>query len=334
MKIFVCEFITGGGLYREALPDGLLREGLLMRDALLAELAEIKNVELSCSCDTRVHAPAVEHVTIVREVQDVWEIWRELIAAADAVFVIAPETSGLLLKLGQMVLAQDKLLLGCPPSVVQLSTSKLTTYHAMMHAGISAVPSYSAQEWLNAGTRTQEAHWVIKPDDGVGCEDVICLSDKEQILAWLEQGSRAHTHIVQPLCAGEPASLSMLCRDGQAWLLSCNRQKVSLISGLFRYEGSVINDFSQYWVQFDELAQAIAHALPDLSAYVGVDLMVEEGDSPKLTVLEINPRLTTSFVGLHQATGLNIAATLLMLMQSDAPYKLPEIARNKVEITL
>ncbi|MDZ4099021.1 MAG: ATP-grasp domain-containing protein, partial [Methylophilaceae bacterium] len=226
------------------------------------------------------------------------------------------------------------LLLGCPPSVVQLSTSKLSTCHAMKHAGINAVPSYSAQDWLNKEIYTESKHWVIKPDDGVGCEDVICLSDRDQILAWLVQGSRAHTHIVQPLCIGEPASLSMLCRDGQAWLLSCNRQKVSLTSGLYRYEGSVINDFAQYWVQFDELAKAIAHVLPDLNGYVGIDLMVEEGDSPKLKVLEINPRLTTSYVGLHQATGLNIAAELLTLMQSNAPYKLAEITRNKVEITL
>jgi len=316
------------------LPDGLLREGLLMRDALLAELAEIKDVALSCSCDQRVQAPSVEHVTIVRDDQDVWQVWHELIAAADAVFVIAPETSGLLLKLSQMVTAQDKLLFGCPPSLVQLSTSKLATYRAMQHAGINAVPSYSAQEWLDTGKYMQEGHWVIKPDDGVGCEDVICLSDRDQILAWLVQGSRAHTHIVQPLCAGEPASLSMLCRNGQAWLLSCNRQKVALTSGFFQYQGSVVNDFAQYWTQFDELAQAIAHALPDLNGYIGIDLMVEEGDSPKLTVLEINPRLTTSYVGLYQATGLNIAAELLTLMQSNGPYKLPEIVRDKVEITL
>jgi tyramine---L-glutamate ligase len=231
LKIFVCEFISAGGLYREALPDGLLREGMLMRDALLAELAEIEHIALSTSCDPRVDAPCFGHVTLMRDVQDVWQVWRELIAAADAVLVIAPETSGLLLKLSEMVLAQDKLLLGCPPSVIQLNTSKLATYHALKHAGINAVPSYSAQEWLNTQAYMQEEDWVIKPDDGVGCEDIICLSEKEQITAWLMQGSRVHTHIIQPLCAGEPASLSMLCRDGQAWLLSCNRQKVSPIYG-------------------------------------------------------------------------------------------------------
>jgi tyramine---L-glutamate ligase len=96
----------------------------------------------------------------------------------------------------------------------------------------------------------------------------------------------------------------------------------------------MINDYAQYWLQFDLLAQAIAHALPDLNGYIGVDLMVEEGDSPTLTVLEINPRLTTSYVGLQQATGLNISAELLKLMQSSAPYTLPKITRNKVEITL
>jgi tyramine---L-glutamate ligase len=334
LKIFVCEFITGGGLYREALPDGLLKEGLLMRDALLTELAEVEGAELSCSCDVRVQAPTLGHVTMIREDQDVWQLWRELIDTADAVFVIAPETSGILLRLSQMVIEQDKLLLGCPPSVVKLTTSKLATYHAIKNAGISAVPSYSAQEWLNTEVQTQAEHWVIKPDDGVGCEDIILLSDKQQIVDWLTQGKREFTHIVQPLWAGESASLSMLCRDGQAWLLSCNRQKVTQASGKFRYQGSLINDFSQYWALFEALAQKIARASPDLNGYIGVDLMVGEGDFPELAVLEINPRLTTSYVGLHEATGLNIASELLKLVQVNSPYTLPKIAKNKIEITL
>lgn len=334
MKIFVCEFITGGGLYREALPDGLLKEGILMRDALLAELGELEDVELSCSCDLRVQAPSVGCVTMMREDQDVWQVWRDLIEMADAVIVIAPESSGILLRLSQMVIEQEKLLLGCPPSVVKLTTSKLATYHALKNTGISAVPSYSAQEWLSTEAHTQAKHWVIKPDDGVGCEDVIYLSDKEQIVAWLKQGGREYTHIVQPLCAGEPASLSMFCRNGEAWLLSCNRQKVARVSGKFRYEGSLVNDFSQYWALFEVLAQKIACALPDLNGYVGVDLMVEEGDYPKLTVVEINPRLTTSYAALPQATGLNIASELLKLMQDYGPYTLPKIAKNKIEITL
>src|SRR5690606_25860362 len=132
------------------------------------------------------------------------------------------------------------------------------------------------------------------------CEDIICLGDKEQAIAWLKQAGREHTHIVQPLCVGEPASLSMLCRDGEAWLLSCNRQRISIADRKFCYEGSDINGFAHYWALFDEMASAIAYALPDLNGYVGVDLMVGEGDFSKLTVLEINPRLTTSYVGLHQ----------------------------------
>lgn len=334
MKIFVCEFITGGGLYREDLPGGLLKEGLLMRDALLKELAELEDIELSCSCDMRVQAPSVGHVTMVYEDMDVWQAWDELIKLTDAVIVIAPETSGTLLRLTDMVIEQDKLLLGCPSSVVKLTTSKQATYHVLKSAGISAVPSYFAQEWLSADAYTQSEYWVIKPDDGVGCEGIINLSDKKHIVTWLKQGGREHTHIVQPLCAGEAASLSMLCRNGEAWLLSCNRQKVDYISGRFRYQGSVLNDFSQYWKQFEALAQKIAHALPDLNGYVGVDLMVGEGDSPELTVLEINPRLTTSYVGLHEATGLNVASELLKLMQDNGPYTLPKIAKNKVEITL
>jgi tyramine---L-glutamate ligase len=334
LKIFVCEYITGGGLYREVLPDGLLKEGLLMRDALLTELVELEDVELSCSCDVRVLAPSIGHVAMMDYGQDIWQVWHRLIQAADAVMVVAPETSGILLRLSQMVIEQGKLLLGCPPSVIALTSSKHATYHAMKCAGINSVPTYSAQEWLMTEMHAEEAYWVIKPDDGVGCEGVIALNDREEIIDWLSQQGREARHIVQPLRVGHAASLSMLCRHGQAWLLSCNRQKVAMVSGGFRYHGGIVNGFLPYWTAFDELAQRIASALPDLHGYVGVDLIFSEGKCPTLEVLEINPRITSSYPGLSQATGLNIAAELLRLMQNNALYRLPEITRNKIEITL
>jgi predicted ATP-grasp superfamily ATP-dependent carboligase len=338
LKIFVCEFITSGGLYREALADGLLGEGLLMRDALLSELAELEGIDVICAYDHRLPTPTVKHAVSVNEQDDVWQVWRDLISQSDAVWLIAPESTGILLQLTEIVTAQDKLLIGCPSSAVKLTSNKLHTYYALLHAGIDVVPTYTAGQWL-AGDRQDEpaSGWVIKPVDGVGCEDTVIRGKASDVAAWLEQG-RQLSHIVQPRRSGEAASLSMLCLDGQAWLLSCNRQKVAIESSHFAYKGSMVNGFSEHWDVFDRLAQKIARSLPDLAGYVGVDLMVVNDNRLRLEVLEINPRLTTSYVGLRAATGTNVAGLILHLLGQKSLgmdlYRWPEISKNIIEVTL
>lgn len=306
-----------------------------MRDALLHNLAEINDVIVSCCYDHRLPTPEAKHSLVISEEEDVWQVWQEQIKAADAIWLIAPETSGTLLRLTECVAAQGKLLLGCPASVVKVTSSKLSTYQVLRQANVAAITTYAANEWLSIPSfKGNGMEWVIKPDDGVSCEDTVCLSRHTDIIEWLEQGRRL-THVVQPLSLGEPASLSMLCRDGESWLLSCNRQKIAKQAGHFIYEGSMVNGFSEYWLLFDRLAKQIARALPGLAGYVGVDLMIN--DQMQMEVLEINPRLTTSYTGLRQATDINIAELVLDLLRPETQgqsFMLPEISRKNVEITI
>lgn len=334
MKILVCEFISCGGLYREPLPGGLLAEGLGMRDALLQELKALENLELLASHDYRLPPPDVTVSTMIRPGDDVWQVWMDLIDQADAVWLIAPESAGILLKLTELVAGRGRLLLGCPPSVVELTASKLNTYRILSAAGIPCVPTWSARAWLETARDNKEQAWVAKPDDGVGCEDSIYLRDPDEMSNWLRQ-DRLSSHVVQPMRKGVSCSLSMLCRNGQAWLLSCNRQLVNCEDGRFNYEGSIVNGALAYWAAFEELARSIARALPELAGYVGVDLIVLDGDALILEVLEVNPRLTTSYAGLRQACGVNVAAQILRLLTADADhFELPEISRKIIEVTL
>jgi hypothetical protein len=56
-----------------------------------------------------------------------------------------------------------------------------------------------------------------------------------------------------------------------------------------------------------ELACSAAKLIPGLRGYVGVDLVLT-GESAQ--VLEINPRLTTSYVGLRQVSETNLAGAI------------------------
>ena len=54
---------------------------------------------------------------------------------------------------------------------------------------------------------------------------------------------------------------------------------------------------------YQKIASEIAAAFPDLWGYVGIDLIENETDC---WILEINPRLTTSFVDIEKALGVNV----------------------------
>jgi predicted ATP-grasp superfamily ATP-dependent carboligase len=68
-----------------------------------------------------------------------------------------------------------------------------------------------------------------------------------------------------------------------------------------------------HWALFSSLADKIAKLLPDASGYVGIDLIVSYvgKNQPKMTILEVNPRLTTTYVALSEATGLNPAKLII-----------------------
>ncbi len=325
MKIFICEFITGGGLYRESLPPSLLAEGVLMRDAALRDFSHIADIETVATCDARVDVPIAAHLVHVVDVeQDIWAQWEQYITSVDAVLLIAPETNGALERLTTLAEKLNKLVLGSSSSAVKLAGNKWLSYEAFIAHDIPTLNTYLA----SALPTTLDGAYVAKPLDGAGCDDMAYIEDEAALRVWLK--GRLDTHIVQPYQVGEAASFSMFCEDGQAYLLSCNRQDVRLRGQHFSYHGGEINGLSRYAQNFNALAQKIAHAMPGLAGYVGVDLIVHEDD---FFVLEVNPRLTTSYVALHQACGCNPAQMLLDLFYN-ASFTMPEISHCKVEVLL
>ncbi len=296
MQVFVCEYVTGGGFAGVPLPSGLLAEGEMMLRALLADLAAIPGIALRASRDARLPSIAIPGEIVAVGRRPCWEIWGEEIAAADAFWPIAPESDGILLRLSEM--AAGKILLGSSPEAVRLCASKIATSQHLAAHGIVTVPS------LAPGVASPHGV-IVKPDDGAGAEGVRFFTDPAAAMARGIAGL-----IAQPFIPGAPESLSLLCRGGEATLLSCNRQITECVEGRFHYRGLAVGGAEERRAFYTPLAAAIARAIPGLFGYVGVDL-IATGEGP--VVLEVNPRLTTSYAALGEALGVNPAALVLAL---------------------
>ena len=325
----MCEFITGGGLCNEDLPQSLAKEGALMRDALLQDLSELP-YKIITTLDSRVKNDALQanihaDCRLVLANDNVWQIWETLIKSCDAVWLIAPETDSVLQKLTQMAAQHGKLILGCGLASIEVASKKMATYLALEAAGIVSVPTYTLENW-------PKSHWIwlAKPNDGAGCSDIACFNNPDDLQDWIEDNHKQLTHVIQAFQPGDAASISCIMKNGKAYLLSCNSQHIEINNQLLSYTGGVVNGMRDYWPQFEFIANKIAQSLPDLAGFVGIDVIV---DDDEIVVVEINPRLTTSYVGLRESIGANPAELVInTLTQPDFVW--PTLQRHLVNFNV
>jgi len=309
LRIFICEYITGGGMQSESLPPSLAREGEMMLAALVGDLSAVLGEsgvgEIIVSRNPRLPAPPLPATFVSPEDgEDIWEFWGRHMGETDAFWPIAPETDGAMERFCHMAKERDVVLLASTPEAIRIMTSKRATAALLSEGGVTVVPCYSAGGDLPSA---QEG-WVVKPDDGAGAEDTRYLQDPGEARGWL---GNHPGHIAQPYMEGEVASLSLLCRAGEASLLACNRQRITITHGDIRVQAIEVGGMEERREEFSALGDSIAALLPGLWGYNEVDVICgTEG----LTVLEINPRLTTSYVGLSESLGVNPAALVLDLL--------------------
>ena len=312
-----------------------------MRDALLRDFSQLDEVEIITTCDTRVDLPAVvQQVIVLDHKSNPMPVWQSLLQSCDAALIVAPETAGVLTELTQLIEASPAKNLGCSSQAVELTSSKFASYQALKNANILTIPTYIANEVMlsNLSLKGFFQHgYIIKPNDGAGCEDTLYFADIEGLQVWLDLNPEKQNYIVQPYQTGTPASISMLCKDGKAWVLGCNQQKIAMTTidanqQSIHYNGSVVNGLSLlYRATFEKLADSIAHALPGLNGYVGVDVII---DGAAIYVVEINPRITTSYIGLRESLGYN-PAQLIWDLADNPSFTLPEnLNTEAVDISL
>jgi predicted ATP-grasp superfamily ATP-dependent carboligase len=156
--------------------------------------------------------------------------------------------------------------------------------------------------------------WMIKPVDGAGCAGSYLVTHSQDFD--LVPTNKA-AYIIQPHLQGEKISLSCLFKQGRGWLVCVNLQCFELRDRQYHLTNIVVNhhpDPGCYQTSIDQ----IALAMPELWGYIGIDLIET---ATQTWVLEINPRLTTSFVGILDAVGINIAEAVLQMLHGDPKLK-------------
>jgi predicted ATP-grasp superfamily ATP-dependent carboligase len=328
LKLLVFEYICGGGLAGQALSESLLAEGRLMLQALLDDLKLLPEIQVLLPLDVRctdLNLPENVQPFVVATAEDQREVLHTLISQSDALWPIAPETDGILVGLAKQALELDKTVLLSDPEIVSLCSDKLATYQCLKLHAIPVVQSLGLLD-LNVLPFTPA---VIKPRDGVGCEGGFVISDQAQFQS-ISQSINVANYLLQPLMIGDAVSLSCLFKNGQAWLLTTNQQQVVIKNNRFNLQACEVNTHNSQREFYLDLIKRVAMAMPGLWGYIGIDL-IETAEFGSL-ILEINPRLTTSYVGIRSATGINVAEQVLRLLDDEPDFSVVNSQSARITI--
>ena len=319
MRIFLYEFITGGGLLADDAPPGgsLLAEGRAMALALAEDLSQVDGVEVALMRDARLECnlPTACRVVEVADQHQEREMFAGLASACDATIVIAPEFDGILLNRSEAVLAAGGSLLSCPPETIRIAADKQRTAELLSDAGVP-VPAGRLIE-PGAQLSFEDARgMILKPNDGAGSMGVRRVESPETLPTELGESMWR----LEEYCRGKPASCAVLCGTSSQVSLPACAQYIDHDSAFAYLGGSVMYD-SQQSRRARELAERAVSAMSNPTGYVGVDMILgEAADGSDDFVIEVNPRLTTSYVGLSEVAETNLAAAMLDIAQGDEPH--------------
>jgi predicted ATP-grasp superfamily ATP-dependent carboligase len=313
MRIFIHEYVSGGGLSGEPLPKRMAHEGLLMLQAILEDFLFLRRHEIRSTIDARLRTtvPADLPMTIVDRKRYV-EVFAAFLDWAEAVLLIAPETDGVLAYLCAQVEGEGKFLLGSTSKAVVAATDKVTTDSRFRAGGIptarTRVIPFDDEPTRHVATFGYPA--VVKPVDGAGGEGVFVVhrpAETSAALRRLRRVTRHQTFLCQQYVAGIPASLSCLSDGGCVLPLTLNTQYIHMSNGLIYRGGTVDVDHPSRSAAFG-MVKDLHAALPGLRGYFGVDLVLSRSGP---VFIEVNPRLTTSYIGLRRAFSTNLAGAIL-----------------------
>jgi tyramine---L-glutamate ligase len=316
--VFVYEFFSGGGCPEGELPAALPSEALGMLWAALQDFRNWGAVRTIAAIDPRFEriVPGLDRRTLPAD--DVVcalpgkheDVYLSLLKECDAVLIIAPETDGILAGLTEQAEAEGKRLLCSGSTAVATAGNKATSSRLFELAYLPTPQTHTASFSSAAQVASRMGcPLVLKPLDGVGCEGVCRLdrlSDLPEVLALIRQSTSQEQIILQSLATGIHASVSLLVGGSRCMPLSLNLQLID--AGVpFHYRGSQVPFYYPTGDRAMELAAQAVKLIPGLNGYVGVDLVLGEDT---MQLIEINPRLTTSYIGLRQVSRLNMAEAI------------------------
>jgi predicted ATP-grasp superfamily ATP-dependent carboligase len=322
LQILLYEYASGGGYAGRSLQPSVLCEGYAMLRALTADFKAAGHTVTSI-LDSRVaafNAPLeADSSAQITSPDELKAAFSTAVDSAEATYIIAPETGGVLEEIVKKTERDGAASLNCNSAAIYSVANKPVLLEQVKRLGVQVPKSLRIHVHETTDTIAKSVDEelgfpaIFKPTNSMSCSGLTFVKDVKQIeqaVAKISAASSAETFLAQELIHGKATSVSVYSTGQEALPVSLNQQTVTLAEpdSESSYDGGAVPFDSKLKAKAFSAAKKLVESVQGLRGYVGVDIILTD-DAP--VVIEVNPRLTTSYVGLRMVSGFNPAEVLV-----------------------
>ncbi|MEY4566711.1 MAG: hypothetical protein RLY14_1681 [Planctomycetota bacterium] len=347
-RALLLEFVLGGGLQSQPeseIPDSFRKEGWTMMSAVAHDWRDhtihheglVNSFDLVVPLDPRafkwfsdtnseqLFVPLDPEINYLQQ-------WCSLAKDADAVIVIAPECDNILENVVEEIDRVTTRRIGCRNPFLQRACNKLQMAECLrsldrdsgfeqaepFHPLTISVATFrdGSEEFQNDSDL-----WVIKLLDGAGCEGIYRGSSKD-VKEWLRNVDSPNRYLVQAWREGQAGSVAVwVSKDRRLWMPPVHQQIEWKASESFpqldkpQYHGGEGPMPPRLWNEVHRFGDRVLDRLGEgAGGWIGIDFVYRVIDGQlAITAIEVNPRWTTSYVGIRHLYRGNLLLDLLAL---------------------
>ncbi|MFX0070327.1 MAG: ATP-grasp domain-containing protein, partial [Candidatus Hermodarchaeota archaeon] len=219
-SIFIFEFVSGGGFNQVDIPSSLFCEGFGMLRSIIEDFKEL-DLEILTLLDYRISylsnylkADIIEPVNA----NDNYVIsFKKLLKKSNFCFIIAPEFSNILYNLTKIVKDRKKKLLSVDLEAISIGSSKIKTFDFFRKYSVNTPETFQIPfkngldvDFINQKLSQFNSPIIIKPEDGVGAENIYYFENSSQIYNFFKESEfiidTNRSYIVQKFIEGRDLS--------------------------------------------------------------------------------------------------------------------------------
>lgn len=309
MKILVFEYST------VICKKHLISEGLNMLKSILSDLNKIKEYDVDYLINEELKTENYFNCNAVY-INTEPEKWLEKNCEEyDCCIFIAPEDDLILYEITKILEKHEVNVIGSKSSASYICSSKNRTYETLPSI-ITKIPSIKINiddvdyryitEFLN------KYNVIIKPDDRTSSDliyHITNMTDLKNIIQKYKKES-VKTALLQKYILGQSVSVSAICNREYINCISINSQEI-LDKKQITYIGCKTPITHPLKKEIICLSMEIIKNIEGLCGFVGIDYIIHEN---KIYFVEINSRITTPYIILHETVNVNLTQTLIELV--------------------
>ncbi|MEM4888528.1 MAG: ATP-grasp domain-containing protein [Thermosphaera sp.] len=299
MKILVSEYVLStfrvgkNGNYVDLLPEAYAIVFTLVNSL------NLPGVETYLTMSSSLPGVSWSKVVRVNSVEEYYDLIKRSGVEFDGVVLIAPPRE--LTALSKLI---GEKLIGPPSPLVDLLSDKYCTHVEFEKCGLKTPRTLLVRDpsGIDQGLlRNLNPPYVVKPSLLAGSECVYVAENANDALKYANLVARCDPSgkiLIQEFISGFHGSISVIYGKSGALLYSLNLQLISIDDGRIKYMGGILPVRNSKFVnEAKSIVDKLFKCYPVLRGYIGLDVVWNKNG---MFIVEANPRLTTSFIGINE----------------------------------